>query len=134
MRMSLSAWTAVMAFVVIILPRDPPKPTGIALFKYVLSPPFSLSYVSTGFLTTKTISSVIPADCIYANPELRSLVEQERVIPTYRSVKVDLIFTTKGLIGLGTTEDQSASLSYVMALFDRIAISASFQGPARDLA
>jgi hypothetical protein len=44
----------------------------------------------------KIISSVIPADRIYADPELRSLVEQEQVIITYRSVKVDLTFTVKG--------------------------------------
>lgn len=31
----------------------------------------------------KIISSVIPADRIYADPELRSLVEQEQVIITY---------------------------------------------------
>jgi hypothetical protein len=43
------------------------------------------------------ISSVIQADRIYADPELRSLVEQEQVIITYR-IKVNLIiFTTKGL-------------------------------------
>ena len=44
----------------------------------------------------KKISSVIPADRIYADPELRSLVEQEQVIITYRSVKVDLNLTTEG--------------------------------------
>jgi hypothetical protein len=43
----------------------------------------------------KIISSVIPADRIYADPELRSLVEQEQVIITYRSVKIDLILTTE---------------------------------------
>jgi hypothetical protein len=43
----------------------------------------------------KIISSVIPADRIYADPELRSLVEQEQVIITYRSVKADLILTTE---------------------------------------
>lgn len=40
----------------ILLPQDPPKPTGLTLF-----------------------NSVIPADRIYADPELRSLVEQEQV-------------------------------------------------------
>jgi hypothetical protein len=80
----------------ILLPQDPPKPTGLTLFKYVLPPPFFPSYVSTRFLITKMFSSVIPADRIYADPELRSLVEQEQVIITYRSLKADLIFTTEG--------------------------------------
>lgn len=80
----------------ILLPQDPPKPTGLTLFKYVLRPPFFPSYVSIDFLITKIFSSVIPADRIYADPELRSLVEQEQVSFTYRSLKVDLIFTAEG--------------------------------------
>jgi salicylate hydroxylase len=40
----------------LVVPQDPPKTTGIMLF-----------------------NSVIPADRIYADPELRSLVEQEQV-------------------------------------------------------
>jgi hypothetical protein len=76
----------------ILLPQDPPKPTGITLFKYL----FSLCYVFR-FLIMRTFSSVIPADRIYADPELRSLVEQEQVIIIYQSVKIDLILTTEDL-------------------------------------
>jgi hypothetical protein len=84
----------------------------------------------------KIFSSVIPADRIYADPELRSLVEQEQVIITYRSAKVDLIFTegfTMGMVWAPTSVDL---LPYrmSMALFSSITISTSFQGPARDLA
>lgn len=75
----------------ILLPHDPPKPTGITLFKSVLRPPFSLCYV----LLIKIFSSVIPADRIYADPELRSLVEQDQVIITYRFVKIHLILATE---------------------------------------
>ena len=60
----------------ILLPHDPTKPVGLTLFKYVLSPPFPpvLRFL-TGFLILKMNSSVIPADRIYADPELRSLVD-----------------------------------------------------------
>lgn len=57
----------------------------------------------------KIISSVIPADRIYADPELRSLVEQEQVIITYRSIKIDLILTiedfTMGMVWARTSID-----------------------------
>jgi len=122
----------------ILLPQDPPKPTGLTLFKYVLPPPFFLRvYVLTGFLIMKIISSVIPADRVYADPELRSLVDQEQVIITYRSVTVDLILSHRRFHsghGLGTIEHRFASPSYVMTLSNRITISTTLQGPARDLA
>ena len=54
------------------------------------------------------ISSVILADRIYADPELRPLVEQEQVIITSRSVEIDLIFT-KGLT-MGMVWQQSIGL------------------------
>lgn len=59
----------------IILPQDPPKPTGLKLFKYVHPPLFPPDLRSTGFLIMEVISSVILADRIHADPELRSLVE-----------------------------------------------------------
>ena len=82
----------------IILPQDPPKPTGLTLFMYVVSPPFFP--VLRFHLIMKIISSVIPADRIYADPELRSLVEQEKVIITYRYVKIHLILTEDFAMGL----------------------------------
>jgi hypothetical protein len=84
----------------ILLPQDPPKRTGLTLFKYLFPPPFFPVLRSTSFLIMKSISSVIPADRIYADPELRSLVEQEQVIIASRSAKVDLIFTEGFSMGM----------------------------------
>jgi len=113
----------------ILLPQDPPKPTGLMLFKYVLA------HVSTGFLILK-ISSIIPADRIYADPELRSLVEQEQVIITYRSVKVDLILTTEDFgMGVVWAPTSIPLLPYRTSWhFSTGSPSQLPQGPARDLA
>lgn len=64
----------------------------------------------------KIISSVIPADRIYADPELRSLVEQEQVIINYRSIKIDLIFTTEDFtMGMVWTPTRIDLFSYRMS-------------------
>ena len=70
----------------LVAPQDPPNATGVMLFKYVLQPPFFPCYVFTGI-----ISAVIPADRIRADPELRSLVEQEQVTINHYFVTADLM-------------------------------------------
>jgi hypothetical protein len=84
----------------------------------------------------KLISSVIPADRIYADPELRSLVEQEQVIITYRSVKVDLIFTEGFTMGMVWAPTSIHLLPYRMSWRFSTGSPSQllFQGPARDLA
>jgi hypothetical protein len=64
----------------------------------------------------KIFSSVIPADRIYADPELRSLVEQEQVIIIYRSVEIDLILTTEDFtMGMVWARKSIDLLSYRMS-------------------
>jgi hypothetical protein len=108
----------------ILLPQDPPKPTGLTLFKYVFPPPFFPVLRSTSFLIMKSISSVIPADRIYADPELRSLVEQEQVIIASRSAKVDLIFTEGFSMGMVWAPTSIDLLPYRMSwLFSTVSPS-----------
>jgi hypothetical protein len=78
----------------LVAPQDPPNATGVMLFKYVLwlQPPFFPCYVFTGI-----ISAVIPADRIRADPELRSLVEQEQVIINYYFVRPISCWLTEGI-------------------------------------
>jgi salicylate hydroxylase len=69
----------------LVVPQDPPNATGVMLFKWVLPLPYSPCFRLPN-AKLKLNSSVIPADRIRADPELCSLVEQEQVIITYRSV------------------------------------------------